>query len=120
MAFNLQALSGFAQAVAGHPAGKASAVATVISAALYAAQVAGAPVPSLALLVGPVVGSLVYALLPPKEKQEVDAVIDKVEEVATEIPTTYPEYPAAKNGAFPTAPAAQGPANSNINQLPVA
>ena len=93
---------------------KSGGVAVAISASLTAATFAGAPIPGWAPIVGSLVGVIVYKLLPPKEEQEVDKIVDDVIDVTTSIPQFY-SSPSDYPGAPPTNPS---PNNLKVEQPP--
>ena len=95
---------------------KAGGVAVVISLGIRAAIYAGVAIPVWGQLAGLAVGLLAHALLPAKIQEVVDDNVDKIIDVVTAIPQTYPEYPVPKDGAFAQAQAAQGQANENFNK----
>lgn len=97
MAFNLSVLLKGAQTVASHPATKGGALAALITGGLYVASAAGVLVPGWAFVAGPVLGTLLYKLLPAADEQIIDGVVQKVTDTISEIPDQVQEtYPADK------------------------
>lgn len=68
---------------------KAGGVAVVISLGIQAAVAAGVVIPIWGQFAGIAAGVLAHALLPAKEQEIIDADLDKVIDIATEIPQTY-------------------------------
>lgn len=93
MAFNASALMSGAASVAGHPITKGGALAALITGGLYAAAAAGVIIPGWAFVAGPIFGTLLYKLLPPKDQAVIDDTAQKVVDTFNTIPSTYAEYP---------------------------
>jgi hypothetical protein len=80
---------------------KSGGVSAIITVGLTMATVAGAPIPGWAPFVGSLVGIAVYKMLPKKEEQEVDDIVDKAIDIATTIPQTYADYSGTGNDTLP-------------------
>ena|ERR1700760_3906473 len=118
---NISALLAGAQQIAGHPVAKGGALASLITAGLYAAMAAGVSIPPVAIALGPIAGYVLYKVLPVKQQNELDTAVDDITSVVTAIPTTYSDpdkdFPTGKNGASAQAPISAGAANTNINHV---
>lgn len=91
---------------------QAGGVAVIISLGLQAAVAAGIVIPVWGQFAGLAAGLLAHALIPAKEQEVIDADLDKVIDVVTEIPQTY-----SAPTDFPNPPP-QDVNQSNINKVP--
>ena len=81
---------------------KSGGVSAIITVVLTMATIAGAPIPGWAPFVGSLVGIAVYKMLPKKEEQEVDSIVDETIDVVTSIPQTYADYSGTGNDPLPS------------------
>lgn len=109
-----------AKYIATHPASHGTAIATVLSAGVYAAEAAGlitASAAGVGVAVATIVGTLVYKMLSPKAQATVDNATQEVVDIVTTIPQTFPaDTPTGKNNEHADKPLAHVEGDTNLNK----